>query len=238
MDDIEQQFFDNGGKKINQSQESFPKKLKKLITPTRKLELFCFGNVLEYDRCIAVVGTRKCSAEGSVFARNVSRKLVESKYKVVSGLAEGIDASAHAGAVESDGITIAILSWFHPLFPPQNRALFNKLLENGCAMSENFLKPEKNSRFEFLHRDEITAMLSEAVVVIESKSKGGAKYTADFAMKKNIPVIIAKVNSDDPELIEGFETFVKNGATVANSPDDVISIIKKLKKTSSTMDDF
>lgn len=237
MDDIEQQFFDNGGKKINQNQESFPKKLKKLITQTRKLELFHLGNVLEYDKCVAVVGTRKCSAEGMVFARNVSHKLVESKYKVVSGLAEGIDTSAHIGALESDGITVAVLSWFHPLFPPQNRAIFNRLLENGCAMSENFLKPEKNPHFEFLYRDEIIAMLSDVVVVIESKSKGGAKYTADFAMKKNIPVIIAKVNSNVPELIEGFDTFVKNGAIVANSPDEVINIIKELKKN-STLDDF
>ena len=83
--------------------------------------------------------------------------------------------------------------------------------------------------------------LSEAIIVVESKSKGGAKYTSDYAKKKNVPVIIAKTKTEDPELIDGFNTFVENGAIVADSEEKVIEILKNLenKKTSSkTMDDF
>jgi len=73
--------------------------------------------------------------------------LVNLDYKIISGLAQGIDTAAHHGCIENNGIGIAIMAWFHKIYPPENKMLFNKILENGCGFSENPLKPEKNSPF-------------------------------------------------------------------------------------------
>ena len=111
-------------------------------------------------------------------------------------------------------------------------------------MSEFIFMPEKNARYEFLKRDKLMMSISDVIVVVESKSKGGAKYTADEAMKKNIPVIKCKTQTDDPELLEGHKTFLANGALEATSPEHVIELISELKEKKETkesknnLDDF
>jgi len=206
--------------------------------------IYHLGDLHDYTNSVSVVGTRSCSKFGEEFAFNLGKLLVDNNYKIVSGLADGIDTFAHKGCVENNGVGIVILAWFHKLYPPHNKPLLDEILENGCAITENPLEPEKNSRFEFLKRDELMVALSNAIIVVESKSKGGAKYTADYAKKKEVPVIIIKTKTDDPELIEGFDTFVENGAIVANSESEVIDILKNLKEKKShktipkTMDDF
>jgi predicted Rossmann fold nucleotide-binding protein DprA/Smf involved in DNA uptake len=82
-----------------------------------------------------------------------------------------------------------------------------------------------------LKRDDIIAALSNAVVVVETRSKGGAKYTANVARKKKIPVIVPKISNNDAELQEGFEVLVQEGAHVAKDEDHVIEIIKSLPKS-------
>ena len=89
----------------------------------------------------------------------------------------------------------------------------------------------KEPKYAFLKRDDIIAALSNAVVVVETRSKGGAKYTANVARKKKIPVIVPKINNNDPELQDGFEVLVQEGAHVAKDEDDVIEIIKSLPKS-------
>ena len=84
--------------------------------------------------------------------------------------------------------------------------------------------------------------LSEAIIVVESKSKGGAKYTSDYGIKKKIPIIICDTKTDNDDLKEGFEAFIKMDSIIANSPSDVIEIIQDLnnKKKSQlkTLDNF
>ena len=219
-----------------------PKYPKNIILARKKMPvIYHLGDLFDYSNSVSVVGTRSCSKFGEEFAFNLGKLLVENNYKIISGLADGIDTFAHKGCVENNGFGIVILAWFHKLYPPHNKPLLDKILENGCAITENPLQPEKNSRFEFLKRDELMVALSNAIVVVESKSKGGAKYTSDYAKKKNVPVIIARTKTDDPELIDGFKTFVENGAFVADSEEKVIEILKNLenKKTDSkTMNDF
>jgi len=94
--------------------------------------------------------------------------------------------------------------------------------------------PESFPQSQFLKRDEVMAMISDVVIVVESKSKGGAKYTADYAKKKNIPVIKCKTQTDDAELLEGHKTFLANGAIQATSPEHVIELISELKEKKET----
>ena len=193
--------------------------------------IYHMGQLFDHDNGIAVVGTRRNSENGQLFAQNIGKLLSENNYKVVSGLATGIDTFAHSGCLENNGLAIAILAWFHELSPKPNKELLEKIVETGCALSENVFAPTKEPKYAFLKRDDIIAALSDAVVVVENRSKGGAKYTADIAKRKKIPVIISKINNNDAELQDGFDVLEQKGALVAKDEDDVIEIIKSLPKS-------
>ena len=225
----EQNFIEqNGIYVINPKDPKYPTSIHKV---RKKLPtIYHMGELLEYDDGIAVVGTRECSENGQLFAHNIGKLLSENNYKVVSGLATGIDTFAHSGCLENNGLTIAILAWFHELSPKSNKELLEKIIESGCALSENLFPPAKEPKYAFLKRDDIIAALSNAVVVVETKSKGGAKYTANIARKKNIPVIVPKISNNDAELQEGFEVLIQEGAYVAKDEDNVIEIIKSLPR--------
>ena len=219
----------NGIYVINPGDPKYPTSIQKV---RKKLPtIYHMGQLFDYDNGIAVVGTRRNSENGQLFAQNIGKLLSENNYKVVSGLATGIDTFAHSGCLENNGLAIAILAWFHELSPKPNKELLEKIVETGCALSENVFAPTKEPKYAFLKRDDIIAALSNAVVVVETRSKGGAKYTANVARKKKIPVIVPKINNNDAELQDGFEVLVQEGAHVAKDEDDVIEIIKSLPKS-------
>jgi len=219
----------NGIDAIKPKDSTYPTSIHKV---RKKLPtIYHMGQLFDYDNGIAVVGTRRNSENGQLFAQNIGKLLSENNYKVVSGLATGIDTFAHSGCLENNGLTIAILAWFHELSPKPNKELLEKIVETGCALSENVFAPTKEPKYAFLKRDDIIAALSDAVVVVETRSKGGAKYTADIAKRKKIPVIISKINNNDAELQDGFDVLEQEGALVAKDEDDVIDIIKSLPKS-------
>jgi len=242
MTELEEFLTSNDITSLLSNEKNYPSKM--TIARPKNHKIFHVGNVIDYEKCVSIVGTRSCSEFGAQFAFDLAKELVNHDYKIISGLAQGIDASAHHGCIENNGIGIAIMAWFHKIYPPQNKQLFNEILENGCGFTENPLEPEKNSRFEFLKRDELIAVMSDVVIVVESKSKGGAKYTADYAKKKKIPVIKCKTQTDDSELLEGHKTFLANGAREATSPEHIIELISELKEkketkeTKNNLDDF
>ncbi len=219
----------NGIYVINPGDPKYPTSIQKV---RKKLPtIYHMGQLFDYDNGIAVVGTRRNSGNGQLFAQNIGKLLSKNNYKVVSGLATGIDTFAHSGCLENNGLAIAILAWFHELSPKPNKELLEKIVETGCALSENVFAPTKEPKYAFLKRDDIIAALSDAVVVVETRSKGGAKYTADIAKRKKIPVIISKINNNDAELQDGFDVLEQEGALVAKDEDDVIEIIKSLPKS-------
>ena len=234
MTELEEFLTSNDITSLLSNEKNYPSKM--TIARPKNHKIFHVGNVIDYKKCVSIVGTRSCSEFGAQFAFDLAKELVNHDYKIISGLAQGIDASAHHGCIENNGIGIAIMAWFHKIYPPQNKQLFNEILENGCGFTENPLEPEKNSRFEFLKRDELIAVMSDVVIVVESKSKGGAKYTADYAKKKKIPVIKCKTETDDFELIEGHKIFLANGSIEATSPEHVIKLISELKEKKELKD--
>ncbi len=226
----EQNFIEqNGINVIKPKDPTYPTSIHKV---RKKLPtIYHMGQLFDYDNGIAVVGTRRNSENGQLFAQNIGKLLSENNYKVVSGLATGIDTFAHSGCLENNGLAIAILAWFHELSPKPNKELLEKIVETGCALSENVFAPTKEPKYAFLKRDDIIAALSDAVVVVETRSKGGAKYTADIAKRKKIPIIISKINNNDAELQDGFDVLEQEGALVAKDEDDIIEIIKSLPKS-------
>ena len=226
--------------KIYPGDAEYPSQIQ-VLAPKKILKaLYHMGETIPFSGGVSVVGTRKCSESGKQFAEEVGSILTDNSIIVISGLARGIDSYALKGCVQNDGISIAVLAWIHKLYPPEHKPLLDKILENGCAISETLFMPESFAQSQFLKRDEVMVMISDVVIVVESKSKGGAKYTA---MKKNIPVIKCKTDTDDSELIEGHKTFLANGALEATSPEHVIELISKLKekkeiKNKNSLDGF
>ena len=135
------------------------------------------------EKLIGVVGTRRPSEQGRVFARKLASSLAEAGITIVSGMAEGIDTAAHLGALDSGCRTIAV--WGASLdnvYPKTNSALARKIADQGAIYSE-YLPGTYPDRALFPERNRIISGMSEGVVVIEAGQKSGALITANHAQE-------------------------------------------------------
>ena len=139
----------------------------------------------DYDKCIAVVGTRRPTGAGVAATRQISRALAQAEYAVVSGLAAGIDAIAHRTALDAGGTTIAVLGagLDHP-YPVRNRRLRHDIDGRGTVVTEYSDGIPPHAR-HFPERNRIIAALCKATVVIEGTSKSGSLITARLAIDMN-----------------------------------------------------
>ncbi|PLW91844.1 MAG: DNA-protecting protein DprA [Marinilabiliales bacterium] len=171
-------------KTVHFYEQNYPERLKHCIDAP--LYLFYKGDFkLNAKHVISVVGTRS----STVYGRNMCSKLIKnlklSDLQIVSGMAYGIDTAAHQAAVEESIPTIAVLGHgFNHLYPPENKALSEKIIQNGALLTE-FLSFEKPDREHFPIRNRIIAGLSDATIVVEARSKGGALITAEIANSYN-----------------------------------------------------
>lgn len=136
---------------------------------------------------VGVVGCRRASEYGLDMAEQIGAGVARAGGCVVSGLARGIDAAAHAAALEAGGTTIAVLGCgVDVYYPQQNMALQDRIAATGLLLSE-FLPGDHPRRYYFPHRNRIIAALSEAVVVVEAGEDSGAVRTAEHAMTMGVP---------------------------------------------------
>mgnify|MGYP001317826821 CR=1 FL=1 len=140
---------------------------------------------------------------------------------MISGLALGIDAAAHEGALEEGGATIGILGGGHfAFFPRRNRGLAERMLEAGGAVLSPFPPDWPARPAQFLQRNGVIAALADAVVVIEAPARSGALNTASWAAGQ-IPVFVVPGDIDRPHFA-GSHALIRDGATLARSADDVL----------------
>ena len=223
---------------IQQQNKRFPDSLKNLPRKRSPYLLYSQGEKLDFKKCVAIVGTRNCSSKGDVFARKLSGKLAKDGFLIVSGLARGIDRSAHIGAIEAGGKTIAVVAWLPEIYPAEHNALAEDIKKSGCIISEHFLESKK-SKYLFIKRNQIISALSDFVIVVESGPTGGANYAVDYAHKLSKTVIAIKPKSENTEFNDGFKKLVANGAIEADTVSQAIKIIKKgIKSHKSSLDDF
>lgn len=165
--------------------------------------------------CVGVVGTRHPDTEGVKAAFCFSKSLAEQGVTVVSGLALGIDAAAHKGALSCDvfvdsmengknGVTAAFLgSGIDILYPAGNKALAGRILRSGgCILSEYPLETPPLS-YHFPERNRLISGVSSSVMVIEALGKSGSLITADFALEQNRDVFIHPVARDYAKMFSG-----------------------------------
>jgi DNA processing protein len=182
---------------------SYPSQLQRLSDPPALL--FSIGR-FDFDHTprIGVIGTRAPTPWGLKTARACAAQVARSRGVVVSGLALGIDAAAHAATVEHHGATWAVVAHgLHTVSPSANRVLAQEIVDKGGALISEYAPGEEVQRHHFVDRDRIQAGLSDAVLVIETDIAGGAMHTVRFAREARVPVWVtfpsAKIQTADRE---------------------------------------
>jgi DNA processing protein len=176
--------------------------------------------------CIAMVGARNASAAGCQFATRLARELSENGLTVVSGLARGIDAFAHKGAL-AYGTVGVIAGGIDNIYPPENAILFQQMRETGAVVSEQpfGLLPFSGA---FPGRNRIIAGMSLGTVVVEASPKSGSLITARFA-NENGRDIFAVPGSPLDARSRGCNQLIRQGATMVETVDDILQGIARLR---------
>lgn len=174
---------------------------------------------------VAVVGSRAPSDAARSRAHLLGSELARAGVCVVSGLALGIDGSAHAGAVAAGGASLGILGGGHRhFFPRRNLELAAALLEAGGAVLSPYSPDEPARPPQFLQRNGVVAALADAVVIVEAAERSGALNTAGWAAALGIDVMAYPGDVDRPKAA-GCNALIRDGATLVRGPDDVLSAL-------------
>ncbi len=163
---------------------AFPPRLRQIYDPP--VALWMRGALVEADaRALAVVGTRRCTDYGLRQAERFAEGLVQAGFTVVSGLAYGIDAAAHRGALEAGGCTLAVLgSGVDRIYPRRHTRLARRITEQGALLSEYALGAAPDAP-NFPRRNRIISGLTLGTLVVEAHATGGALITARLAVEQN-----------------------------------------------------
>lgn len=172
-----------GGRAITPHDAAYPSALRPLKAPPPVL--FVRGSLASLEApTVAVVGTRRATGHGLSAAREIADELCRAGATVVSGLALGIDAAAHTGALDAAGRTVAVLpSPVERVYPPRHRDLGDRIVAAGGALLSEVAPGQSVGRPDFARRNRIIAGLSMAVVVVEAPDRSGALLTAAAAIQ-------------------------------------------------------
>jgi DNA processing protein len=168
--------------------------------------------------CIGVVGARIASAGGQRIARGLSQQLGEAGHVVVSGLARGIDAAAHLGALPTG--TVAVLGGgVDDIYPAENTDLYRQIVEQGCIVSESPVGARAQAR-DFPRRNRIISGLSRGVIVVEAEIRSGSLITARLANEQGRDVFAVPGSPLDPRS-KGPNELLRQGAVLCEGLEDV-----------------
>lgn len=150
----------------------------------------CLQTIAILDRpMVAIVGARSCSEYGSSVAYGIAQSLARAGIVVVSGLARGIDAAAHRGAIDAGGQTIAVLGCgINRDYPGSHAQLAAKITETGGLIMSEYEPDVEPAPWRFPMRNRIVAGISQAVIVVEARERSGALITVDLALEMSRPV--------------------------------------------------
>ncbi len=174
---------------------------------------------------VSVVGTRQPTGAGRDLAWDLGAMLAEAGIPVVSGLARGIDAASHAGALAASGKALAVLGCgVDVIYPPSNRGLGRAILKAGGALVSEYPPGTPPLKHHFPARNRIISGLSPLTVVVEAPARSGALITADFALDQGRDVAVTAVALGSSRG-EGAAALARDGAAVIGHADEVISLL-------------
>lgn len=212
---------------LSSADPRYPQKLSELDDAPPLL--YVKGNIalLNHRPAVAVVGIRNATIIGRKLTSKISFELTENDVLIVSGMARGIDAAAHKGAMyakERRGPTIAVLgTGIDRIYPPENEELYHQIGEQGLLVSEYPMGTNAQSG-NFPRRNRIVAALSEAVLVAEATGKSGSLITARMAADRN-RLIFAIPGSPGEARSEGPNSLLRRGALWAENAADILNVL-------------
>ncbi len=173
---------------------------------------------------IAIIGSRNASLLGQQNAYNFAQELGNKGFLVISGMAKGIDSSAHEGSLFSG--TLAVLgSGVDIVYPKDNQKLYNEIVERGLVISE-FPIGTQPVAHNFPRRNRIISGISRGVLVVEASKNSGSIITAKIALDQGREVFAIPGNPGDTRS-HGTNSLIKDGAILTENVQDILSVIKK-----------
>jgi DNA processing protein len=203
--------------------DAYPDCLRQIADPPLVLWIRGASAVLT-SPAVAVVGSRQATASGLAMARQLGRELAEAGLTIVSGLARGIDAAAHRGALDAGGVTIAVLgSGIDIIYPREHADIATEIPARGALLTEHLPEtPPLAPHFPL--RNRIISGLSLAVVVVEASERSGSLITARLALEQGRDVL-AVPGPVMPGRHRGCHALIKDGARVVETVRDVLEEI-------------
>lgn len=215
---------------INFKDEIYPKQLRKINNPPKRLEILGNQELLN-QKGIAIIGSRTCTEYGKNMAIKFAKQLSKYGLTIISGMATGVDSYAHIGALEVKGKTIAVLPCgLNKIYPEENKELYQKILTSGgLVVSEYRENTEANSK-RFLERNRIVSGLAIGTLVIEGAFRSGTSVTAKITKENNKPIFCI------PSSLENSKGFTPNkliqeGNILVMSAEDIVDNFPQYKFT-------
>ena len=221
MEEAYAKMCESGISFVSLEDASYPKRLRHITNPPYGLYV---KGCLPQGETVAIVGARMCSEYGRTVARELGRMLAARGVGVVSGMARGIDAAGHQGALDVGGISCAVLGCgVDVCYPKSSRALYEEILEQGSVVSEYPPGTQPIPGY-FPQRNRIISGLVRAVVVVEAKQRSGSLITADFALEQGRDVYAIPGRITDA-LSAGCNSLIRQGAGAVS---DLESFVQEL----------
>lgn len=186
--------------------------------------LFCLGeDDLNDTFPIAIVGTREASPYGLRHTRAISRELAQAGMCVVSGLALGVDAAAHEGALDASGRTVAVLGGaLDRIYPRENEGLMRRILDAGGSVISEYAPGTAPNRYSFLQRNRIIAGMTLGTLITEGPARSGAANTAKHALEEGREVFALPGDVDRATSVLP-NRLIREGACAVTCAADVIA---------------
>ncbi|MEM1334290.1 MAG: DNA-processing protein DprA [Actinomycetota bacterium] len=204
------------------------------VDPAPPSALFVCGRIDDQRRRVAIVGTRRPTSAGAELAARLGRELTDAGLSIVSGLALGVDGAAHRGALSAnEPFPIGVVANGHDVpYPRRHAPLWGAVAAAGAVISE-WPPGVPPDAFRFPLRNRIIAALSEIVIVVESRERGGSLLTARDAAERGVEVMAVPGRPGAPASA-GTNQLVRDGAALVAEPSDVLDALS-IDHSRSTM---
>ena len=200
---------------------NLPERLKNISDSPKKLYVYGNKEFMYSNRIIGIVGSRYPSKEGKNNAERFAEKLADNDFIIASGMAIGIDTSAHQGAIKASGKTIAVIGCgININYPKSNNELKNEMLGKHLIISEYDYDVEPRG-YHYPYRNRIISGISLGILVVESKIKSGTMTTVNHALNQGKPVFVIPGSINNP-MSEGNNHLIKLGAIPVTEAKDII----------------
>jgi DNA processing protein len=202
---------------------SYPSLLREIADPPITLYVRGDWQACLEQPCVAVIGSRMCSTYGENASEMLSRDLASRGITVVSGLARGIDAAAHKGALQGKGRTVAVMgTGIDGIYPKENTRLVREILDNGGCLVSQFPLGTPPLKDNFPYRNRIISGLSLGVLIVEASERSGSLITARLATEQNREVMAVPGNITSSNSY-GTNYLIKAGAKLVQQWQDVVA---------------